>query len=76
MGPSSITQPPSKVVFIVARRLFLAYLAVVLAPFVVATATFALRDLLARRSRSASHGNGHAEAEALEHTVEEMQASG
>jgi hypothetical protein len=59
----------------VARRLFLAYVVVVLAPLVVAYATFALRDLLARRAPRSSEGNGHAEAEALEHTVEEVQAT-
>ncbi len=57
------------------RRLFLAYLAAVLAPLVVAAAVFAVRDLLAHRSPSASAGNGNAEAEALEHTVEEVQAT-
>jgi hypothetical protein len=58
----------------VVRRLFLAYLAVIVAPLVVASAVFAVRDRLARRSPSASAGNGHAEAEALEYTVEEVQA--
>ncbi len=74
MSPSSTAKPPLKGVLDVVRRLFLAYLAVVLAPLVVASAVFAVRDLLARRSPSASAGNGHAEAEALEHTVEEVQA--
>ncbi len=58
-----------------ARRLFLAYVAVILGPLVVVAAAFALRDLLGRRGRPSSAGNGHAEAEALEHTVEEVQAS-
>ncbi len=58
-----------------ARRLFLTYVAVILGPLVVVAAAFALRDLLARRGRPSSAGNGHAEAEALEHTVEEVQAT-
>ncbi len=58
-----------------ARRLFLVYVAVILGPLVVVAGAFALRDLLARRGRPASAGNGHAEAEALEHTVEEVQAT-
>ena len=57
------------------RRLFLAYVAVVLGPLVLATAAFAIRDLLARRGRPPSAGNGHAEAEALEDTVEEVKAT-
>ncbi len=74
MSPSSIAQRSAKGVLDVARRLFLAYLSIVLVPVVVASAVFALRDLLARRSPSAAQGNGHADAEALEHTVEEVQA--
>ena len=58
-----------------ARRLFLVYVAVILAPLAVVAAAFALRDLLARRGLPSSAGNGHAEAEALEHTVEEVQAT-
>ena len=58
-----------------ARRLFLAYVAVILGPLIAVAGAFALRDLLARRRRPASAGNGHAEAAALEHTVEEVQAS-
>ncbi len=58
-----------------ARRLFLAYVAVILGPLVFVATAFALRDLLARRGRPSSAGNGHAEAEALEHTVEEVQAT-
>ncbi len=58
-----------------ARRLFLAYVAVILGPLIAVAGAFALRDVLARRGRPASAGNGHAEAEALEHTVEEVQAS-
>ena len=64
-----------KGVIAVARRLFLAYVAVILGPLVVVAAAFALRNLLVRRGRPSSAGNGHAEAEALEHTVEEVQAS-
>ncbi len=58
-----------------ARRLFLAYVTVILGPLAVVAAAFALRDLLARRGQPSSAGNGHAEAEALEHTVEEVQAT-
>ena len=58
-----------------ARRLFLAYVAVVLGPLALATAAFAIRNLLARRGRPPSAGNGHAEAEALENTVEEVKAT-
>ncbi len=75
MGPSSTAKPSLKGVWGVARRLFLAYLAFVLGPMVVASAAFALRNLLVRRAPPASQGNGHAEAEALEHTVEEVQAT-
>jgi hypothetical protein len=59
----------------VGRRLLIAYAAIVLGPLVVVAAAFALRDLLARRGQPSSAGNGHAEAEALEHTVEEVQAT-
>ncbi len=75
MGSSSAAKPALKGVIAVARRLFLAYVAVVLGPLIAVAGAFALRDLLARRRRSSSAGNGHAEAEALEHTVEEVQAS-
>ncbi len=57
------------------RRLFLAYVAVVFGPLVLATAAFALRDFLARRGLPPSAGNGHAEADALEDTVEEVKAT-
>ncbi|MEE8370279.1 MAG: hypothetical protein V3S00_05880 [Dehalococcoidia bacterium] len=57
-----------------ARRLFLAYIALVFGPLALATAAFALRDFLARRGLPPSAGNGHAEADALENTVEEVQA--
>ncbi len=56
-----------------ALRLLILYLLIVLGPLAVAAAAFALRDLLARRRAKTSQGNGHAEAEALEHTVEEVQ---
>ncbi len=75
MGSSSAAKPALKGVIAVARRLFLAYVAVILGPLIAVAGAFALRDLLARRRRSSSSGNGHAEAEALEHTVEEVQAS-
>jgi hypothetical protein len=55
-------------------RLLLLYLLIVLGPLAFAAAAFALRDLLVRRRPDPSQGNGHAEAEALEHTVEEVQA--
>lgn len=57
-----------------ARRLLLIYLLIVFGPLASAAAAFALRDILARRRPHPSEGNGHAEAEALEHTVEEVQA--
>ncbi len=75
MGSSSAAKPALKGVIAVARRLFLAYVAVILGPLIAVAGAFALRDLLARRGRPSSAGNGHAEAEALEHTVEEVQAS-
>jgi hypothetical protein len=60
----------------VARRLLLVYAAFVLAPAVAAVAAFALRDLIDRGRRPRHEGNGHADPEALEHTVEEVQATG
>jgi len=57
-----------------ARRLLVLYLMIVLGPLALAAVAFALRDLLARRKRAPSEGNGHAEAEGLEHTVEEVHA--
>jgi hypothetical protein len=57
------------------QRLLAIYVLIVLGPLAVAAAAFALRDLLARRRPQPSDGNGHAEAEALEHTVEEIQAT-
>jgi hypothetical protein len=55
-------------------RLLLLYLLTVFGPLAFAAAAFALRDFLVRRRLDPSQGNGHAEAEALEHTVEEVQA--
>jgi hypothetical protein len=60
----------------VARRLFLVYAAIVIVPALVAAAAFAVRDLIDRRKWPPHEGNGHAEAGALEHTVEEFQATG
>jgi hypothetical protein len=57
-----------------AHRLLVLYLLIVLGPLAVAVAAFTVRDLLARRRPDPSEGNGHAEVEALEHTVEEVQA--
>lgn len=57
-----------------ARRLFFAYVAIILGPLALACAAFALRDLLAQGRRGLAEGNGHAEAEGLEHTVEEARA--
>ncbi len=74
MVPTSATQSASKGVIAVGRRLFIVYVAVVFGPLALVTAAFAVRDFLARRGRPPSAGNGHAEAEALENTVEEVQA--
>ncbi len=57
-----------------AHRLLDLYLLIVLGPLAVAAAAFTQRDLLARRMPDPSEGNGHADTEALEHTVEEVQA--
>lgn len=56
-----------------ARRLLALYVLIILAPLALAAGAFALRDLLARRRPTPSEGNGHTDAEALEHTVEEVQ---
>ena len=56
-----------------ARRLLVLYLLIALGPVLVFAAAFAARDLLARRPAH-PHGNGHAEIEGLEHTVEEVRA--
>ena len=58
-----------------ARRLFFAYVAATLGPLALASAAFALRDLLAQGRRAPPEGNGHAEAEGLEQTVEEARAA-
>jgi hypothetical protein len=73
IGPPSTAHVSSKGAIAVARRLLIIYLAVVLGPLALATAAFALRDLMARRGRPAG-GNGRAEPEGLEHTVEEVRA--
>jgi hypothetical protein len=57
------------------RRLLGLYLMAALAPLALAAAAFKVRDLLARRRRAQWEGNGHAEAEALELTVAETQAT-
>ncbi len=57
-----------------ARRLLVLYVLIVFGPLAVGAAAFALRDLLAGHRPDPSEGNGHAETEALEHTVEEVQA--
>jgi hypothetical protein len=57
-----------------AYRLLALYLLIVLGPLAVAAAAFTVRDLLAQHRPDPSEGNGHAEVEALEHTVEEVQA--
>jgi hypothetical protein len=67
--------PSSRGAVRVARRLFLVYAAIVIAPAVVAVAAFAVRDLIDRRRAPPHEGNGHADADALEYTVEEVQAA-
>ncbi len=57
-----------------ALRLLILYLLIVLGPVALAAGAFALRDRLARRRPALSGGNGHTDSEALEHTVEEVQA--
>lgn len=57
------------------RRLLLVYAAIVLAPTIAAAAAFALWYLIERRRAPRHEGNGHAGAEELEHTVEEVQAA-
>ena len=57
-----------------ARRLLVIYLLIALGPPLAFAAAFAARDLLARRRQAHPHGNGHAEIEGLEHTVEEVRA--
>ena len=57
----------------IARRLLVLYLLIALGPVLVFAAAFAARDLVARQPAQ-PHGNGHAEVEGLEHTVEEIRA--
>ena len=57
-----------------ARRLLALYLLIVLGPVALAAGAFALRDRLERRRQALSGGNGHTDAEALDHTIEEVQA--
>lgn len=57
-----------------AVRLFALYVAIIVVPLAVAAAAFALRDLLSGRRRGLHRGNGHAEIEGLEDTVEEVRA--
>ena len=56
-----------------ARRLLALYLLIAFGPLFAFTAAFAARALVARRPAH-PHGNGHAEVEGLEHTVEEVRA--
>jgi hypothetical protein len=56
-----------------ARRLLVLYLLLALGPVLAFAAAFAARDLLAGRTAQ-PHGNGHAQVERLEHTVEEVRA--
>jgi len=56
-----------------ARRLLVLYLLIALGPLLAFAAAFAARDLFARPLAN-PHGNGHAEVEGLEHTVEEVRA--
>ena len=56
-----------------ARRLLVLYLLVAFGPLIAFAAAFTARDLLAQRPAH-PHGNGHAEIEGLEHTVEEVRA--
>jgi len=56
-----------------ARRLLVLYLLVAFGPLLAFAAAFAARDLVARRP-ARPRGNGHAEVEGLEHTVEEVRA--
>lgn len=58
------------------KRLLLLYLLIVIGPLIAAAVAFAARDLLTRLKPVLSLGNGHAEPDVLEHTVEEVRASG
>ncbi len=57
-----------------ARRLLVLYLLITFGPLIAFAAAFAARDLLSQQRPAPEHGNGHAEAEGLEHTVEEVRA--
>ena len=57
----------------IARRLLVLYLLIAFGPLLAFAAAFAARDFLARRP-ARPNGNGHAEIEGLEHTVEEVRA--
>jgi len=56
-----------------ARRLLALYLLIALGPLLAFAAAFAARDLFAKPPAN-PRGNGHAEVEGLEHTVEEIRA--
>ena len=56
-----------------ARRLLVLYLLIAFGPLLAFAAAFAARDFAAKRPAQ-PHGNGHAEVEGLEHTVEEVRA--
>ena len=56
------------------QRLLILYLLIVFVPLAVTAAAFALRDHFSRRVPDPSEGDGRADAEALEQTVEEVQA--
>ena len=56
-----------------ARRLLFLYLLIAFGPLLAFAAAFAARDLLAGPPAN-PRGNGHAEVEGLEHTVEEVRA--
>jgi len=58
----------------VTRRLAVLYLAVAFGPVLAFAAAFAVRDLFAGKHPAHQGGNGHAEIEGLEHTVEEARA--
>jgi hypothetical protein len=57
------------------RRLFGLYLMAALAPLALAATAFKVQEILARRRRALWEGDGPTDAEALEHTVEEVAAT-
>ncbi len=57
------------------RRLLGLCLMAALGPLALAVAAFRLREVMARRRRAHWEGNGHVDAEALEHTVEDVAAT-